>query len=412
MRMNSATRFLVVLAMTIAMGSVALPAAAEETADNVLDAITKGTFTLNLRYRYADVDQTGFDDRGKASTLRTMAGYRTRTWKGLEVYLEFEDVHDLGLSNDHNNAGAGSLWNGVTDRPVIPDPALTEFNQAYLGWRPVKSLPFRFGLQEIVIDNSRFVGNVGWRQNHQSFEAARVAFEGVENLTLRYAYVGRQHTVNGASLPMSTSHIGAAYTVDGIGTLRAYGLLLDYRREAQWDLSATTYGGFFDGKAKLSDSLRLTYRLEYARQQDMGNNPNHISADYRRADLGLSISGVTIAAGYEVLGGSPEDGQFRTPLATLHKFNGWADKFLNTPTNGLQDLFLSVTAGLGRWKLTATYHDFSADTGGATWGTEIDAVVVYNTPWKQQVALKYAAYNAKEWATDTTKLWIWTSWGF
>ena len=99
--------------------------------------------------------------------------------------------------------------------------------------------------------------------------------------------------------------------------MSAYGLLLDYERQAQWDLSTTTYGGFFDGKAKLSDSLDLIYRLEYARQQDAGENPDHIGTDYGRADLGLSISKVTIAAGYEVLGGSPEDGQFRTPLATL-----------------------------------------------------------------------------------------------
>ncbi len=412
MRLIAETRNLVILAMMIAMGSAALPAAAEETANNVLDAITKGTFSLNLRYRHEDVDQTGFDERGRSSTLRTTAGYRTRWWKGLEVYFEFEDVHNFGLSNDHNNAGAGSLWNGVTDRPVISDPALTEFNQAYLGWRTLKSLPFRFGLQEIVIDNSRFVGNIDWRQNHQSFEAARAAFEGVENLAIRYSYIGRQRTVNGASLPMSTSHFGVAYTFRDIGTLRAYGLLLDYERETRWDLSTTTYGGFFDGKAKLSDSPGLLYRLEYARQQDAGKNPDHISTDYGRADLGLSISKVTVAVGYEVLGGSPEDGRFRTPLATLHKFNGWADKFLNTPTNGLQDPFPSVTAGLGTWKLMAIYHDFSADTGGAKWGTEIDAVVIYNTPWEQQVALKFAAYDAKDWASDTTKLWIWTSWGF
>ena len=296
--------------------------------------------------------------------------------------------------------------------PSSRTPPLTEFNQVYLGWRPVKSLPFRFGLQEIVIDNSRFVGNVGWRQNHQTFEGARVAFEGVDNLTIGYSHIGRQHTVNGASLPMSTSHLGAAYTIDGIGTVRGYGLLLDYEDEAQWDLSTTTYGGFFNGKAELSGNLNLTYRLEYARQQDTGNNPNGIRTDYGRADLGLSISRVTIAAGYEVLGGSPEDGQFQTPLATLHKFNGWADKFLITPTNGLQDLFLSVTAGHGKWKLMAIYHDFSADTGGGDWGTELDATVIYTTPWKQQVSLKYAAYNAKGWATDTTKLWLWTSWGF
>jgi hypothetical protein len=412
MRLIAETRNLFILATMIAVGSAALPTAAGETADRVLDAITKGTFSLNLRYRYEDVDQTGFEDRGRASTLRTMAGYRTRWWKGLEVYFEFEDVHNLGFSTDHNNAGAGSLWNGITDRPVIPDPGLTEFNQAYLGWRPLKSLPFRFGLQEIVIDNSRFVGNVAWRQNHQSFEAARVAFEGVENLAVRYSYIGRQHTVNGASLPMSTRHLGAAYTFDAVGTLGGYGLFLDYEREAQWDLSTTTFGGFFDGNAKLSESLSLAYRLEYARQQNAGDNPDHISTDYGRADIGLSISKVTIAAGYEMLGGSPEDGQFRTPLATLHKFNGWADKFTNTPTDGLQDLFLSVTAGLGTWKLMAIYHDFSADTGGAKWGTEIDAVVIFNTPWKQQVALKFAAYDAKDWATDATRLWIWTSWGF
>ena len=142
------------------------------------------------------------------------------------------------------------------------------------------------------------------------------------------------------------------------------------------------------------------------------NNPNNIDAEYIRADLGVKISKVTIAAGYELLGGSAEDGQFRTPLATLHKFNGWADKFLNTPTDGLQDLSLSVTAVLGKFKLLGVYHDFSADTGGYNWGSEIDAAVIYTAPWKQQFAIKYAGYSATDHATDTDKLWIWTSWGF
>ena len=395
----------------VALLSSTFPVAAEENFDNVLDAITKGTFKLNLRYRYEDVDQDGFDKRGQASTFRTMAGYRTGTWKGLEVYLEFEDVRDFGFSNDHNNAGAGSLWNEVDDRPVIPDPAVTEFNQVYLGWTPIKTLPFRFGLQEIVLDNSRFIGNVGWRQNHQSFEAARVAFNGVKNLSLAFSYIGRQHNVLGGSQPMDTMHLSAGYTFGKIGTVKAYGMILDYDRETVWGLNTSTFGVFFDGKTKLSDTLSLIYRAEFARQNDI-NNPNNINASYGRADFGVAISKVTIAAGYEVLGGSPEDGQFRTPLATLHKFNGWADKFLNTPTNGLQDLSLSVTAVLGKFKLLGIYHDFSADTGGFDWGTEIDAAVIWTAPWKQQFALKYADYSAKDHATDTTKLWVWTSWGF
>jgi len=400
-----------IIVTIVALLSSTFPVAAEENFDNVLDAITKGTFKLNLRYRYEDVDQDGFDKRGQASTFRTMAGYRTGTWKGLEVYLEFEDVRDFGFSNDHNNAGAGSLWNEVDDRPVIPDPAVTEFNQVYLGWTPIKTLPFRFGLQEIVLDNSRFIGNVGWRQNHQSFEAARVAFNGVKNLSLAFSYIGRQHNVLGGSQPMDTMHLSAGYTFGKIGTVKAYGMILDYDRETVWGLNTSTFGVFFDGKTKLSDTLSLIYRAEFARQNDI-NNPNNINASYGRADFGVAISKVTIAAGYEVLGGSPEDGQFRTPLATLHKFNGWADKFLNTPTNGLQDLSLSVTAVLGKFKLLGIYHDFSADTGGFDWGTEIDAAVIWTAPWKQQFALKYADYSAKDHATDTTKLWVWTSWGF
>ncbi len=412
MHITRSSRMIVGLAAIIAVVAGASPTRADDNAETVLDAITKGKFSLNLRYRFEDVEQTGFDHRGKASTLRTAAGYRTGRWKGLEIFLEFEDVHNLGYSTDHNNAGAGSLWNGVTDRPVIADPALTEINQVYLGWKPIDTLWFRLGLQEIVVDNSRFVGNVGWRQNHQSFEAARADFEVVKNLSLAYSYIDRQHTIVGGSQPMSTSHFSVAYAFDRIGTIKAYGLILDDENEQDRILNTATYGAFFDGTTELSDGLALIYRLEFAHQTDINNPGPEINASYMRADFGVSVSKLIFAAGYEVLGGSSEDGQFNTPLATLHKFNGWADKFLATPIDGLQDLFVSVTARLGRFKLEGIYHDFSADTGGGDWGSEIDAAVIYTAPWKQQFAVNFANYDAKDFATDTTKLWLWTSWGF
>ncbi|MCU0303889.1 MAG: alginate export family protein [Thermoanaerobaculales bacterium] len=399
------------LAGAILAAAFATPVAADDSSDRFLDAVSRGDFSLNLRYRYEDVDQEGFDESGRASTLRTVAAYRTLWWKGLQVYLEVEDVHDLGLSSEHNNTGAGSLGNGVADRPVIADPPLTEFNQAYLGWKPMSSLPIRLGLQEVVIDNARFVGNVGWRQNHQTFEAARVDFTGIDDLVLSYSFIDRQHTVTGDSQPMSTSHLGVGYTFGGIGTLKGYALLLDFDNPGRATLNSTTFGASFGGTTKLSETLDLGYRLELAHQTDT-NNPVRIDADYLRGDLSLTVSRFTFAAAYEVLGGSPEDGQLNTPLATLHGFNGWADKFLVTPSFGLRDLFGSVGATIGRFKLTAVYHDFSADTGGAAWGTELDAEIAYTTPWKQQLALKYAGYDADEHATDTTKLWLYTTWGF
>jgi hypothetical protein len=303
-------------------------------------------------------------------------------------------VHDIGFSSSHDNAGAGSLWNVVTDRPVIADPEITEFNQAYLGIRPVDSLVIRAGLQEIVIDNSRFVGNVGWRQNHQSFEAAKVDFDGVSNLVLSYAYIGKTHTITGASHPMTSHHAEAGYTFDEIGTLKGYLLQIDYDLAQLSGRSTMTYGAFFSGNAKLSDALGLNYRIELAQQSDAGNNLSSVNVGYRRLDVGLAFGKVTVSAGYEVLEGGPGNGAFTTPLATLHKFNGWADKFLSTPGDGLEDLFLSVTAKLGKFNVVGVYHDFSANTGGASWGSELDAHAIYTTPWKQKVALKAAFYNA------------------
>jgi hypothetical protein len=105
-------------------------------------------------------------------------------------------------------------------------------------------------------------------------------------------------------------------------------------------------------------------------------------------------------------------GSFTTPFATLHKFNGWADLFLATPQDGLRDAFVSAGATVAGVKLSLVYHDFSADTGGARYGDELDGSVVWNASWKQQFALKFALYNADEFRVDTNKIWIWTRWGF
>ncbi len=405
-------QIIVSIFVIVAVAGLASFASAEDEDPALGDALTKGKISLNLNYRYENVDLDNGDERGLASTIRTALGYRTLWWQNLSAFVEFEDVRNIGMSNEHNNAGHGSLWNGVTDRPVIADPPITEINQAYLEWKPIKTLPFRGGRQEIIVDNSRFIGNVGWRQNHQGYDAGMVHFNGFKNISLGYTYIGRQRTVTGAERPMSTSHLDGSLKLGKAGTLRAYLLSIDYDQETLWRLSTSTIGASFAGSAPLSDSLDLSYRLELATQSDTANNPESVDANYGRADLGLKVGKVTFGAGYELLGGAAGDGSFNTPLATLHKFNGWADRFLATPANGLQDLFLTVNAKVGRWTLGAEYHDFSADSGGASYGTELDGFAVYKTSWKQQFGLKFALYDADEWTVDTQKVWFFTRWGF
>jgi hypothetical protein len=118
---------------------------------------------------------------------------------------------------------------------------------------------------------------------------------------------------------------------------------------------------------------------------------------------------VSVKVGYEVLSGNEIDGQFKTPLATLHKFNGWADRFLRTPTDGLEDLYLALNGKVGPVKWLLIYHDFNAESSSAHYGDEFDFQFLYAAPWKQGFGFKGAFYSADEHLTDVRKIWIFTS---
>ena len=131
---------------------------------------------------------------------------------------------------------------------------------------------------------------------------------------------------------------------------------------------AATYGAEFKGKAAIGASTSLLYEAEYAAQSEYADNPNSIEASYLYLKAGVVFKPVTLMVGYETLGGdaSEEDnkGAFATPLATLHKWNGWADKFLATPGAGLNDLYFLAKGPIGPVKGVAAYHFFKTDDGG------------------------------------------------
>jgi hypothetical protein len=347
-----------------------------------------------------------FDKPAHASTLRTALGYKSLDWKGLSFLVEAENITVIG--NDlYRNAGYGSLSNGVTDRPTVADPALTEINQAYLQWQNADN-KLQLGREEIVLDDARFVGNVAWRQNHQSFDAFTFNNNSLERVDVFYGYVSKVNRITGAVADMSSHLLNVGFKLGDVGTLTPYAYLLDYTQVDSYGSSTSTWGAEFAGKYAVSDNTSVLYELEYAQQGDYADNPNSIDASYYFLMAGGAFKPLTVKLGYEVLGGSEADGQFRTPLATLHKFNGWADRFLNTPTNGLQDLFVQLNGKVGPVAWTVVYHSFSADTGGDKYGDEFDFNLGYTAPWKQSFGFKGAFYNADEFSVDVTKLWLFT----
>lgn len=123
------------------------------------DALTSGEHWVNLNLRGESVDQDGFSRDAFALTLRTVLGYETARYGGWAILVEAEDVSAVG------DAAYNSTINGNTDRPVIADPDGTEVNQAYLSYVGIEDTTVRLGRQRIKLDNDRFIGNVGWRQN-------------------------------------------------------------------------------------------------------------------------------------------------------------------------------------------------------------------------------------------------------
>ena len=381
-----------------------------QAAETFTEVFTQGKAGIAFRYRLEHVDQDNFDKDALASTIRARLNFKTSDWKGWGVFAEYDFVTTIGA--DNFNAGGGNTP-GKTQYPVVADPSGPDLNQAYLSWKPGESNDFRAGRQRIIYDNARFVGNVGWRQNEQTYDAVSYRFKNKGGIDLQFSYIGNANRifgdeVNAGDQSQDTWTANVAKSWKDIGKLTGYYYDIDNQDAA--DFSTTTYGVRFNGKRDVG-SVTLGYTAEYAHQTDTANNPVDYSADYWRFDFSATFGSVTPYIAYESLGGDDTRGgaMFRTPLATLHAFNGWADKFLTTPAAGLNDAMIGVKGKVfGSWKWNVVYHDFDAESGSASYGKEIDAALSTKFADHYGVLFKAAFFdgNKSSGPPDTVKLWF------
>lgn len=377
---------------------------------SLADAIAKGKFSLQARLRWEHADQANLRE-SDAFTLRTRFGFTSAPLAGFQGMLEAENI--LAVDGDSYNA-AGTNPGGA-GRTVIADPEDTGLNQAWLSYA-AESATLKAGRQRIVLDNARFVGDVGWRQNAQTFDAATLTAKPAKTVTAFYGYVWRVSRLFGNKVPQpdfdSESHLlNVSFNGWKAGTLTAYGYLLDFDNSAA--NSSATFGASFVGATPLSPKAKLTYRLEAARQNDAANNPLSYSANYFTAELGAVTAPFDLAIGYELLGSDGGRKGFATPLATLHAFNGWADVFLATPARGLRDVYVSAGVALpGGYPLKFVWHDYKSDNGGLDYGNELNAIVSHKIGKNWTVLAKYARYNGKGPFLDLQRIWLQAEFNF
>ncbi len=369
---------------------------------------------IDARLRYEGVDQEPMAENAEALTLRARLGFETG--KAWETALLVEGEFVWPWVSDYN-----STINGKTQYPVVADPESYEFNRVQLVNTSIPQTTVTLGRQRINLDDQRFVGNVGWRQNEQTFDALRVVNKSIANLTFDVTYLDQVNRVFSKDSPQGRyqgdSFLGNVSYQFPVGKLTAFGYWLEFdpipNVAAAVRDSSQTYGLRFAGERPLS-KLKLAYAASYATQEQYSDNPLDFDNDYTLLELTGTYRQYNIGLGWEVMEGNGVKG-FTTPLATLHKFQGWADKFLATPVNGLADKYLTAgytRKGVGPIEtlgVTASWHDYTSDIASIDYGSELD--VQLSAKYRRFTGtLKLADYSAAATTpaavSDTRKLWV------
>ena len=384
--------------------SMALMATPLFAAEPIATKDADGKLLFDARWRMELVDDAAFSKNADANTLRLRLGFRTPVRSGWSGVVELEHTSHL-FSEDFN-----STANYQTSYPVVVDPDNTELNQAYVQYAPTDATKIMLGRQRVLYDNQRFFGNVGWRQNEQTFDALNIEHRFNNGLNFRYTYLDRALRIYGNDHPnenlarwqLDAHLLSLSYKV-GPGTLTGYAHFIENQT-----LPLTSHqniGIRYAAKHDNKEGLGWLANAEYAKQNDYANGSNLIDADYFLLEGGLVWKANTFKAGWEQLGGNGSYG-FATPFATLHAFNGWADRFLNTPANGLDDAYLGWSRKFGKLNANVTFHDFSSDHASIHYGHEWDTSLGWAFAPKWNALLKFADYRADDVGFDVTKTWV------
>ncbi|MDZ7789153.1 MAG: alginate export family protein [Xanthomonadales bacterium] len=356
--------------------------------------------SLDLRYRLEQVDDDRFAQDATASTLRARIGLISPDWSGWQFGVTAHANRHLG-SEDFN-----STANGRTAYPVVADPDDENVSEAWIAYSRPEGFSLRAGRQRLIEDNVRFLGNVGFRQLEQTFDAVTLGFEpGEWRVDLRW--LDKAHRVFGPSNPnelLAEADLNTWMTTleRALGKSRlafyAHRIAFDDRAASHRNLGLRLSGD-------LPGASKLAYRLEFARQDGIRRLDDVDGQNYVHGRIAQKLAHWHWFAGHERLGGDG-DYAFQTPLATLHAHNGWTDQFLSTPPNGLVDTYAAAGANFGRWSGLLKLHDFRSERGSKNYGREFGLMAKRPLGAGLSVEIKAALFDGDDGRADVSKMWL------
>lgn len=278
----------------------------------------------------------------------------------------------------------------------------------------------KLGRQEIVYDDHRIFGNVGWAQQARSHDAMIAKY--VPNAKNRFDF-GLAYNANAESLIQET------YAVN---QYKAFQYAWYHGQIEKVDISLLLLNNGMEylelGKQEIAYSQtfgsRLTYKtgnlgLDGAAYLQAGKIAlNEVNASYFTANASYKFSeNFSGVAGFEYLSGKDmNDGStkiksFNPLYGTNHKFNGWMDYFYvgnHINSVGLTDLYFTLNYQKGKFSANVTPHFFKSSGDiyagivqkSANLGTEIDLSIGY----KVANNINFNAGFSKMYATNSMEI--------
>lgn len=401
---------------------LALAAAAERaSADPALNpidaALLGGHFSIEARTRAEQVEMTGKKE-ASALTTRFMLGFETAPVYGLSAMLQLIDVADF--AGEYNSG-----LNGKTAYASIPDPNAFNVNQAKLIYAAPFATNFAVGRQIIILDNQRFVGNVDFRQNMQTFDSVTAVSTPLPGVKLTGSYIWGIKDILNQEIRSDTLLLEAA--VAPLPQLQGEAFAYLYGNDSAYAVpgaaacflpgvqacNSQTYGARLHGVVPLPDDFALSYQGTLAHQSAYDGGSGLIDATYAQGSGKLAWRNFFAGFEYELMGSNANGTYgFQTPLATKHLFNGWAEVFLTTPAKGLQSF--DYSAGVTFWDSTllAKYYQFNSDLGNIDYGHEWDFSLTHQFTPNWLGGIEFADYRAVGFSVNTKAGWMYLTYRY
>ncbi len=345
------------------------------------------------RSEYSHGTQTPANDDTKGSLITSQRTRLNLDFKNEDfaVGIVMQDVRNWGQEKQLTTNGNQVVY----------------LHEAWAEWFIDQKFSLKAGRQQLVYDDHRMLGSVGWAQQARSHDVAVFKYSGNFNLHLGLAY--NNSTLN------SSVYIGPDYYkrmqflwLNRKGESYSASFLFMSVGRPYWKDATETEQGVrctrtagTHIKTTLA-GINLAGNFYYQFGEDVGGND--VSAFNFSVDAITALNEkVNIGGGYELLSGTDQVGadknnSFNPFFGTNHKFNGLMDYFYvggqHINNVGLHDIYLKANAKPGKVKFNAALHFFNAygevASGDQYLGTELDLFCGYSHKGKVQLDFGYS----------------------